>query len=101
MALTVDTVDAVRQAVTNLHRALDAVNHNTSHMGRSDVVAKAQALLLALDLTPEYSPTVGATGSTVARLTSGVKSTAPVTGAGTTGVTPTIVNGVVTGYVLS
>lgn len=101
MAVTSSTTIAV---LTDLQAAL--IKATKALDGELLVKNPATGLLADLnskiaDLTSAIAATGALSSGTKSIITTAVKITAPVTGSGTTGVTPTIVNGVVTGLVLS
>lgn len=80
---------------TNIGVLFNGASAVVSNSAGTQISAAAVPVITAGKVTRITLP------STQAGITSGTKVTATVTGSGTTGVTPTIVNGVVTGFVLS
>lgn len=90
---TIDKKYSVSAAVHMAHLAMEKLNLVSNSTMGPQADAAIGAAIAALQ------GFVNAGTSTV--ITTATKITAPVTGSGTTGVTPTIVNGVVTALVLS
>lgn len=88
-ALANQSPDPLKATVTN-GQAIPLHTVTGGNLGQAVPIAVAAGAVVDVRLS-----------GNVSLLASGFKSTAPVTGSGTTGVTPTIVNGSVTGWVLS
>lgn len=94
-----DAEIATLQALLNAASPLTALVANGATLNLQNSAGTAQGTVTATVAAGAVSNVK--LPATATRIVSGTKITAPVTGTGTTGVTPTIANGVVTALVLS